>query len=51
MNKQMYEKPSMTVAEFCTQNLVLCGSSFSSVPFGSVNGGFGSAWGPDVLTF
>lgn len=40
----------MTVAEFVTKDLVLC---TSTVPFGSVNGGFpsGSGYKPDEFYF
>lgn len=51
MKKKNYQKPSMTVAEFVTKDLVLCTSGFGAVgglgsyssdiwyPFGPYNGG------------
>ena len=43
MKKKNYQKPSMTVAEFVTKDLVLCASGFGA----SASGGFDSGgYGP-----
>ena len=52
MKKKNYQKPSMTVAEFVTKDLVLCTSGFGAVGglgnYNSSSGyweGFGPAFG------